>query len=379
MHSTISKGQDFETLFFEAQRVIDICSLDEFRKEALNYLGRSLDAKRGSFLIMEGLHSKIYKYRAIGLGIDEKFINLYRRYYHYIDPFQNKKKTHNLNVFTTEDVTTFQSLLKTEYYNDFLKPQSIYHQLTIKLHGNKQLLGAVSLCRPKEEKKFSEQEKIKAQYLAPFISVSLMKNLAVNRMHVYDNIINATVSEHPNQGIIVLDENLTTVYYNEKAVSLLENAEINICDPGKPLAAFPNKLQMMCKYYMDCDPSNDKDKFSSPMFRIDGGAKCKLTVCIRKFNNLHQQYLMLCIEPEESIRTLNQTLYDIGLTPREVELSNLLVKGLKNDEISEKLCISKYTVQNHLKSIFKKMRVKNRSSLIYRFIQLTSSDSVYKN
>ena len=51
------------------------------------------------------------------------------------------------------------------------------------------------------------------------------------------------------------------------------------------------------------------------------------------------------------------------LTKREVDIARCVGKGLTNDEIGEKLYISRYTVETHLKNIFDKTGVKHRSGL----------------
>ncbi len=48
------------------------------------------------------------------------------------------------------------------------------------------------------------------------------------------------------------------------------------------------------------------------------------------------------------------------LSPREVDILNIIVEGGSNDEIADKLCISKFTVKTHLYNIFKKLNVKSR-------------------
>lgn len=48
------------------------------------------------------------------------------------------------------------------------------------------------------------------------------------------------------------------------------------------------------------------------------------------------------------------------LTPREKEVLYLLKEGLNNQEIAERLCISRHTTKAHLSSIYKKCEVKNR-------------------
>jgi len=54
-------------------------------------------------------------------------------------------------------------------------------------------------------------------------------------------------------------------------------------------------------------------------------------------------------------------LYD--LTPREREVVRLLVRGETNDQIARVLWISRYTVKDHVKSVYAKLRVASRAEL----------------
>ena len=53
-----------------------------------------------------------------------------------------------------------------------------------------------------------------------------------------------------------------------------------------------------------------------------------------------------------------------AVTAREQEVIELICQGLKNKEISERLYISETTVSHHLTSIFRKLEVSDRISLI---------------
>ncbi|NLW60146.1 MAG: response regulator transcription factor [Firmicutes bacterium] len=53
-----------------------------------------------------------------------------------------------------------------------------------------------------------------------------------------------------------------------------------------------------------------------------------------------------------------------NLTPREIELLQLIVKGYKNREIAERLMIALKTVENHRANIMKKLNVTNTAELI---------------
>ncbi len=57
------------------------------------------------------------------------------------------------------------------------------------------------------------------------------------------------------------------------------------------------------------------------------------------------------------------------LTEREKEVLKLILKGLKNKEIGEKLFISEQTVKTHINNIFKKLGVKNRAQLIVKLLK----------
>lgn len=49
-----------------------------------------------------------------------------------------------------------------------------------------------------------------------------------------------------------------------------------------------------------------------------------------------------------------------NLTKREIEVVNLLAKGLSNTEIAEKLIISKHTVKSILENVYDKLDLHNR-------------------
>lgn len=55
-----------------------------------------------------------------------------------------------------------------------------------------------------------------------------------------------------------------------------------------------------------------------------------------------------------------------GLTPRELEVVQLITQGLRNREIAARLSISERTVGNHISNIFAKLQVRDRAEAIVR-------------
>ncbi len=58
-----------------------------------------------------------------------------------------------------------------------------------------------------------------------------------------------------------------------------------------------------------------------------------------------------------------EAVRDLPLTRREREVLALVGQGLSNREIAERLCISPYTVQNHLGNLYAKLGVDSRVKL----------------
>ena len=56
------------------------------------------------------------------------------------------------------------------------------------------------------------------------------------------------------------------------------------------------------------------------------------------------------------------------LTPREIEVMNLLINGYNNSKISEELCISEHTTKAHISSIYEKLKVSNRVQATVKYL-----------
>lgn len=56
-----------------------------------------------------------------------------------------------------------------------------------------------------------------------------------------------------------------------------------------------------------------------------------------------------------------------GLSPREREVAAALVAGLDTRAVTERLFISRHTVQDHLKSVFEKMSIHSRREMLAKF------------
>ncbi len=73
--------------------------------------------------------------------------------------------------------------------------------------------------------------------------------------------------------------------------------------------------------------------------------------------------------PREIAKRLASRKVFEELTPREEQVLQLLVKGSANKQIAEMLNISEHTVKDHLKSVFGKLQVVDRTEAVTAAIQ----------
>ena len=79
---------------------------------------------------------------------------------------------------------------------------------------------------------------------------------------------------------------------------------------------------------------------------------------------------------EQPVKTdLDSFFEKYGISKREGEIIDLIIKGHSNREIEDKLFISLETVKKHIYNIYKKTRVKNRLQLNYLLLNYNQQDT----
>ncbi len=68
---------------------------------------------------------------------------------------------------------------------------------------------------------------------------------------------------------------------------------------------------------------------------------------------------------------LHGRLAECGLTPRQQNVVELVMRGLSNREIATQLLIEEYTVKVHMRDIFYRLNVHRRTALVAKILQLT--------
>lgn len=107
---------------------------------------------------------------------------------------------------------------------------------------------------------------------------------------------------------------------------------------------------------------SDESRLLSAIMAInEGTAWLDPSIARLVLSNVQQQKQDESLQIKETKQPQKQIKNTFGLTDRELDVLSLIVDGLSNSDIAEKLVITKSTVKTHVHSILQKLYVTNRT------------------
>jgi len=337
--------------------------VDELRRVVVKAVLEPFRIGRSNFFLVRSYPSpRLDLDHIVAEGIEERYIDQYRRHYSPLDPFR-KTLFVSPQVVTRGHVISDRDFQKSDYYNEFLRPQSIHHQLIIYLRAGGETLGTLGLCRARDEKAFSRSDIAKGQLLASQLAGALQKAIFMSKVANSSEIINSICPDLPYKGVIVLNESLETVYTNREAEQTISSLTRDASAAVEQALSLPQELYDISENLFQ----RARKSGTSPDAKVDLKSEDTgqlLSSNLRIINRSQDSQLCLIyLRQGQSKEFLYQQLKKLGLSRRESEVASLICEGFENKQIGEKLFISEYTVQNHLKSIYEKLDVRNRTAL----------------
>ena len=308
-------------------------------------------------------------------NISKKDVAGYTDYYSELDPLRmfygiSGRKS----VTRLDELVDFQSFLRTEYYNDFYKPQGIHHKLIVNLKGNSKLHCEICLHRPPSAPNFSRDEVAMVQVVIPYFTHALEHHALRRKIGFMDGLLKI-VNENTSTGIIILDNSLRIIHIDKQGKAFCSN--LFGIPPNQVAFSLPETLIRNCRRIQKARKANaDLEVLPrTRIFQAEKTTRYKVTSRLieEAFDKHNSTFFMISIEEMDKLAPLdkNRIKEAYGLSNREGEVAVHLLKGLKNAEIAEKLFVSETTVKWHIHNIFEKAEVKTRASFAHK--ALTSS------
>lgn len=245
-------------------------------------------------------------------------------------------------------------------YREFTGPLGLGYELRGICMVGRERWGGIDLTRERGHSDFDSREIAFISRIAPHLGAGL--RVAMLRSQ-------STIGPDDNgiSGILVLDHQEKVLHYTAPAERWLW--ELEDLDPGWREGNLPVAVwTVVGALRRALKPETERDRASVPRLhvRARSGRWLTLQAARSEPHSGSPGETMIVIEPAGSreIAWFNTAAY--GLSPREREIVELVMRGASTRQISTSLYISEHTVQKHLSNVFEKVGVRSRRELIKR-------------
>ena len=354
----------------------DCTSFDELQAVTLRLLEQVYQTSGCIFGLCKGdSFGDVTMERFAERGLSQDYITLYVSKYRRFDILTRSIRENSgiapPKVMTAAQSVSYDKFTRCKIYREYFSRFSIHHILCINLISRKRPFGVIALYRPRQDDGFSPCDLIKAKLIASSLSGTAHSMLYREKLTDQIDVTDALSSGFPCCGVVVLDAGLLPLYMDARARNIFSVLLPRKNDDGHLSQSYPDELRRCCKELLAAAASGTRGlQESNCEIRIPRTSQC-ITCHVRIIQREEKAPLFLVnLETKAPPVGTTERMRGAGLTPREMDVVLAVSSGLTNREIADALWISVSTVQTHLRSIYDKLRVRNRTGLIHYFIKL---------
>ena len=226
---------------------------------------------------------------------------------------------------------------------------------------NAELWGAVCLNREKGLPDFGARELAFIRRVAPHIGAGLRAATLLQELHT-------DLHGDDAAGVLTWIKRGTVVQHTAAAERWLQ--ELGDTGAGwRDGQGLPTPiLQVLGALRKALKADTDRDLNRTPPLRVRGRSGRLLTLQASETEPslARPAESLVIIAPAGPKQVLGLTTIGYGLSPREHEVVDLVIRGASTRQIAQALIISEYTVKDHLANICEKVGVRGRRELVKR-------------
>ena len=250
-------------------------------------------------------------------------------------------------------------------YREILRPHGHAHQARCIFMVKQELWGGIELTRDRKRADYDRDEVALLTQVAPHLGAGL--KAAALRGLIKDEAPSVDMSADI-PGMLTLDQRLHIVSCTSAAERWLRELGWPASDRGGVTRLPQPVLTLIRALKRIVAPETEADTLRVPRLNVQtpSGRWLSLVADTAITQGDTPPLTMVLIEPlgPRERGWLRRSAY--ALTPREEEVVQLVAQGLATREIATLLCVTDYTVQEHLSHIFDKVGVRGRRPLLKR-------------
>lgn len=270
----------------------------------------------------------------------------------YLDDDVNKYSEvlgHPCGVQTLHEVTRGKPE-RSRIYREYMAVEGIAQEMLVALGSSKgDFWGTVRLNRLPGQPEFDADEVAFMAAVAPHLAEGIRRGLVVG---------DARDPDRPDApGLIIVDADGEIVSLSARATGWIERLS-----DRSARGSLPASIASAAAAALACARGEDRATETTVLVRsVD---RCWISVHGMVIGVGQTPKAAVIIEPAHPDRITPLLMAIHGLTPREREVTRLVLQGRSTTQLANRLGISSHTVQQHLKGIFEKVGVRSRRELV---------------
>jgi DNA-binding CsgD family transcriptional regulator len=323
------------------------------------------------------VESRSFKSDSHNLHEDKYYPSLYKDSFYHHSPLLTESLSSSKIVLKIGSSFSLQDWERSVLYNEFIRPQHLYWELFLTLRWKNNLEGMITLWRSKKQPDYEDREVLKAEMLASHLGVAIHNICLISQISSRESH-SLSADEANSEGFLWLDHEFTPSFFNAKARDICLQLSSRMPNNASNLekAEFPVPFYVIkdCSDLLDLIKAKEQPSLlpkerivsaeSGQRFRIE----CSLIWKGDQISSAPNFLVTLSdLTDEKKLETALQTRFH--LSGRELDVIHYLTRGMSDDEIGEKLYISRQTVHTHIKNIYRKLGAKSRIELYRMVIQ----------
>ncbi|MCB2226112.1 MAG: LuxR C-terminal-related transcriptional regulator [Desulfarculaceae bacterium] len=281
--------------------------------------------------------------QGVSINMDPKNLARYDEYFQFRDPITPALQKQR-SATPVHRVMPQGDLERTEFFNDFLARDGLHHGINLYAYDGNLNIGDLRIWRNKRQPEFDGRDVQLLNLVKPHFKNAL-RNARV-RLALQKGAESTTRHYWENSPIpcFVFDRELSLFFRNQASMRL---------EKQMPERQFSQLMSQVSRAAGGKLPEDGWGPFQISVFRPEpsGDEKRHLVVHVQR-----------AAQPRLHAAWLRSRF---GLSQRESQIAMLLVKGLADKEVAGILSITFNTVRAHIKSIFHKLEVTNRTELLH--------------
>jgi len=345
----------------------------------LRRFSETIHAPSATFLIHNNSLSESNGQKAntfTSVGIEPAWIRSYEEYFVTINPWLADRPFRRGVVAVGEEILKDRELVRTEFYNDFLRPQNWFYCCGVLTAQDRSTTSEITALRSRRAGRFTSNEVALFEYLAPHLQHSVRIHNRIAGLESGLNTATAALDRFPT-GIVAVNSDAKVILMNRAAESILKrrdglmSGDGLISRDGLRTATRQETAQLRNAVAAVSTPMGSGIPMPETLLQVDrpsGAAPYEVLVApLPSRSSLRRDAtaVLFITDPEAEAPLDSRRLRILfGLTPAEVRLSRALVKGQSVAEYANETGVTSNTARTHVKRIFSKTGVRRQSELV---------------